>query len=374
MLHRDAVIEKARELGFADTGFTDASPFREHREFLEAHREEYSWCESAGFSLLEGTDPGSALPGAKSIIVLLENYCRTSFPASMTGNFGRCYLDDDRVTKDGLAVRVKAFRSFLRDAGIGSKVPFNLPHRMAAARAGLGTFGKNCLFFAGRAARGSSWVLPLTVVTDAAFEPDAPTIRKGCPDWCRNACVAACPTRALRGDGTLDPRKCISYLSYYGSGLTPLDMREPMGTCVYGCDRCQNVCPRNAAWAAQDLPPSPRVEAKASGFALDRLLRMDEAYFAAKIQPHMFYMSVRDIWRWKMNAARAMGNSLDDRYIPDLSRALREEPDERVRIMAAWALGRIGGGRAREALTSLAGPVPDALRGEIALALDQASR
>src|SRR5574340_513464 len=25
-----------------------------------------------------------------------------------------------------------------------SKVPFHLPHRLAAARAGLGTFGKNC--------------------------------------------------------------------------------------------------------------------------------------------------------------------------------------------------------------------------------------
>ena len=39
-------------------------------------------------------------------------------------------------TKDGLALRIKSFRSFLRDNGIDSKVPFNLPHRVAAARAG----------------------------------------------------------------------------------------------------------------------------------------------------------------------------------------------------------------------------------------------
>ena len=73
-------------------------------------------------------------------------YFREAYPRHMEGHFGRCYLDDDRVTKDGLSQRIKAFRSFLRDNGIDSKVPFNLPHRVAAARAGMGTFGKNCLY------------------------------------------------------------------------------------------------------------------------------------------------------------------------------------------------------------------------------------
>jgi epoxyqueuosine reductase len=111
----------------------------------------------------------------------------------MEGHFGRCYLDDDRITKDGLAQRIKAFRSYLRDNGIDSKVPFNLPHRVAAARAGMGTFGKNCLFYSNKVARQGSWVLPIAVVVDHPFTPDAPTIEMGCPDWCRNTCIAACP-------------------------------------------------------------------------------------------------------------------------------------------------------------------------------------
>jgi epoxyqueuosine reductase len=340
MATRQDIIAEAGRLGFADIGFTDAAPFTSQKDYLLAHQEEYGWAEAAGLSLLAGTDPKTILPDAKSIIVLLSSYFEEAFPLQMERHFGRCYLDDDRVTKDGLALKIKAFRQFLRTHAIASQVPFNLPHRIAAARAGLGTFGKNSLFYAARAARGSSFVLPVALVVDAQLEPDQPTVGIGCPDWCRNACVAACPTRALQGGGRLDPRKCISYLSYYGEGLTPPELREPMGLYLYGCDRCQNVCPRNTAWMTEVKPLNPRVAAKTSGFDLAHLLHMDRDYFFQKIWPHMFYMSADDLWRWQMNAARAMGNSLNPDYVPHLNRALKENPDERVRSMCAWALGR----------------------------------
>ena len=92
--------------------------------------------------LLDGTDPKNILPEAKTIIVLIDVYFKESFPPVMESHFGRCYLDDDRVTKDGLARRISAFRGFLRDNGIESKVSYNLPHRAAAARAGLGHIGE----------------------------------------------------------------------------------------------------------------------------------------------------------------------------------------------------------------------------------------
>jgi len=343
MTTKGEIIHTARALGFEDIGFTTAEPFVTQRDLLANKRDEYDWATQVGLDLLAGTDPLSVLPTAKSIIVLLKAYWTESLPPSLEGHFGRCYLDDDRVTQDGMATKLKAFRGFLREHGIASKVPFNLPHRLAAARAGLGTFGKNCLLYANRVARRSSWVLPIAFVVDREFVPDEPTARNACPDWCRNACVAACPTRALKGNGTIDPRRCISYLSYYGEGITPIELREAMGMYVYGCDRCQNVCPRNSAWTAQELPPNRRVQAKANAFDLAALLHMDRAYFEANIWPHMFYMSADDIWRWKMNAARAMGNSLDERYVSELARAFRENDDERVRGMIAWALGRIGG-------------------------------
>jgi len=350
MITRSGIIEKALSLGFGDVGFTTAEPFDSHRECLRDRQEEYGWAESAGLALMAGVDPKSVLPTAKSIIVLLDEYFREAFPASLESNFGRCYLDDDRITKDGLAVMIKAFRSFLRDNGIDSRVPFNLPHRVAAARAGMGTFGKNCLLYAGRRARQSSWILPITVVVDREFSPDDPTVKMGCPDWCRNACIAACPTRALKGNCAIDPRKCISYLTYFGKNITPRELREPMGMYVYGCDICQNVCPRNRPWLSQELPVNQRVAAKAKYFELSALLHMDRDYFMSKVWPHMFYMSHDDIWKWKMNVARVMGNSRDDRYIPELVRAFEENSDERVRGMIAWSLGRIGGSQAGKIL------------------------
>jgi len=370
MISKQDIIQKAEELGFEDTGFTTAEPFEAHREFLADRQDEYGWAEAVGLDLMKGTDPKAIMADAQTVIVIMEVYFREAYPKHMEGHFGRCYLDDDRVTKDGLALRIKAFRSYLRDNGIDSKIPFNLPHRVAAARAGMGTFGKNCLFYSNKVVRQGSWVLPIAVVVNHQFDPDASTIEMGCPEWCKNACIAACPTRALKGNGTIDPRKCISYLTYFGDGLTPKELREPMGTYIYGCDRCQNVCPRNSAWLAVDLPVNEKVAAKADVFNLSALLHMDVAYFETRIWPHMFYMSSDDLWRWKMNVSRAIGNTRDSMYTDDLIRAFEENDDERVKSMCAWALGRIGDKKAKNVLNDFLAQSAGAVREEVKDALE----
>jgi epoxyqueuosine reductase len=371
MLTRTAIEDAARSLGFADLGVTTAEPFDSHRAYLEAHQETYGWTEAAGLPLKAGCDPQTVLAGARCLVVLMEIYFQEAYPPWMEGHFGRCYLDDDRVTKDGLTRRIKAFRAFLRAHGVASKVPFHLPHRMAAARAGMGTFGHNGLFYASRVARRSSWVLPIPVVVDLELPPDPPSLANGCPDWCRKACVAACPTRALEGNGRIDPRRCISFLTYFGGGLTPLALRAPMGTYVYGCDRCQNVCPRNAGWLARDKPASARVAAKAPDFQLANLLHMDRDYFLARVWPHMFYMADSDLWRWRMNVARAMANTGDPDFVPHLIRAWDEHTDGRVRAMIAWALGQLGGSMARRALERFRGTADALVAEEIDTALGQ---
>mgnify|MGYP000985469864 FL=1 len=108
---RREITEKALELGFADIGFTTAEPFTSQAEILEERKESYAWTLAGGLKLADGTDPGKALPGAKSIIVLLESYLEKAFPAELEGHFGRCYLDDDRVTKDGMTRRLRDRKS-----------------------------------------------------------------------------------------------------------------------------------------------------------------------------------------------------------------------------------------------------------------------
>ncbi len=83
----------------------------------------------------------------------------------------------------------------------------------------------------------------------------------------------------------------------------------------------------------------------------------------------MSYRPIDETWRWKMNAARAMGNTTDPRYLPDLSRAFRESADDRVRAMCAWAMGRIGGVEGRKALGGLGTGFPGPLGEEISDAI-----
>ena len=269
-------------------------------------------------------------------------------------------------------MKIKAFRAYLRDNGINSKLSKSMPDKLASARAGVGTFGRNCLLYATRSVKGSSWISPVVILVDREFQPDSPSIETGCPDWCRNACVAACPTKALAGGGRIDSTRCISYLTYYGEGLTPLELREPMGMYIYGCDRCQNVCPRNQAWLLSAHCNDDKLEDMAEKFSPDKILAMDKDYFLKNIWPRMFYMSYDDIWRWKMNAARALGNSLEPAFVPDLAVALRNEGDVRVKCMAAWALGKIGGADALGALEEGLQSAEGDLRVEIEAAIQMA--
>ncbi|MBW2633774.1 MAG: epoxyqueuosine reductase, partial [Deltaproteobacteria bacterium] len=89
------------------------------------------------------------------------------------------------------------------------------------------------------------------------------------------------------------------------------------------------------------------------------------------VWPHMFYMGAGDIWRWKMNVARVMGNTLDERYLVDLEKVIKENSDGRVRGMAAWSMGRIGGRKAGEILRALQPEADPLVEKEIKGALDR---
>ena len=71
-----------------------------------------------------------------------------------------------------------------------------------------------------------------------------------------------------------------------------------------------------------------------------------------------------------MNTARAMGNPLDSCHVKELVRAFEESDDERVKSMCAWALGRIGGSRARSALDRFLPGTEGLVADEIAYALE----
>jgi len=70
---------------------------------------------------------------------------------------------------------------------------------------------------------------------------------------CRR-CVDACPTRAIRDDGTIDARRCISYLTIEHKGAIPDAVQPLLGGSLFGCDCCTAACPWNRFGEERCLP------------------------------------------------------------------------------------------------------------------------
>src|SRR5207244_1213270 len=110
--------------------------------------------------------------------------------------------------------------------------------REAAARSGVGFYGKNTLLIT---RRHGSWVVLGTLVTTAEVEP-TPRLELDCGSC--TLCIEACPTGALDDPGVVDSTKCLSYWTQ-ASAPIPEEYRVELGAQVYGCDICQDVCPWN---------------------------------------------------------------------------------------------------------------------------------
>jgi epoxyqueuosine reductase len=124
-----------------------------------------------------------------------------------------------------------------------------LPERQIALEAGLGRIGRHGLLML--PAAGSAAVLGLLLLPPA-LKPVGPSPRegKGLDPSCSGcgACVAACPTGALRGDGSLDRELCLQHWSSLPGPLPPA-IEAAWGERLYGCDSCQEACPRFAPQA-----------------------------------------------------------------------------------------------------------------------------
>ncbi len=352
---KQIIKEKALELGFVAVGFATAEPFDLYARELASRPEMYEWGRTLSqrasvrdLDLTRFVDPARFIPEVKSLIVVTDGYFEEEFPPSLAGKIGRCYLKGLFCPEDTApGRRRREFKKFL--LGEGMKTLYGpAPARMAGARAGVTHYGKNCFAFANEAAGRSSWVVNEPYLVDREFEPDEPTLKLGCPEDCRK-CLDACPTRALYAPLKMDPRKCIAYLTYFHDGGIPRELRPKMGTWVYGCDRCQEACPRNKKWMEKPKPADTDLLARAEHFQLSTLLSMSQQHYEARVWPMFYYIRKENRKLWQRNAAVALGNEGNPESVPLLIAALSDS-EPLVRSHSAWALGRIGGPHARASL------------------------
>jgi len=199
--------------------------------------------------------------------------------------------------------------------------------REAAARSGVGFYGKNTLLIT---RRHGSWVVLGTLVSDRDVE-ESEALDAGCGSC--TLCIEACPTHALDEPGTLDATRCLSYWTQAPAAI-PEDYRTELGAQVYGCDICQDVCPWNRG-------VEKRRAGEPAGDGHVDLVAWLEADGREVIDAYDRLYVPRNDPRWlRRNAAVALGNVGTAEHAPALVRAAAGD-DEIVAEHARWALARI---------------------------------
>ena len=181
------------------------------------------------------------------------------------------------------------FRAFTDAAPVMEKV--------LAARAGLGVMGRNTLL---THPRFGSWFFIGGIVTDAPLVCDVPLAEPSACTECRR-CIDACPGGALQDDGSLDSRKCLSYWTTEADDAKlPEPVAAVLGGRVFGCDRCQEVCPMN-----EGLPESTGADPSLRSFPVGELLAMDEKEFLERFS----YTTIRRLgWQRFLRNVRAIAS------------------------------------------------------------------
>lgn len=349
----ERVRAKARELGFDTVAVARADVSLErdverYEAFVAAGMHgEMSWL-ARHRDARARLDGDSILPGARSVVCLARRYQRPPQrerddpeTARTIARYAR-----GRDYHGFLRQRVRRLAAFIRTLGSPGRPVSARPlcddapvlERAWASRAGLGFVGKNGLLIVPGV---GSMVLLGEVVTTLRLDLDEPMTER-CGACTR--CLEACPTRAFVAPFVLDPRRCVSYLTIEHHGEIAPDLREGVGSHLFGCDECQTVCPFNAGATARAPLPTDDGDPFAplerwSRVRLEQLLALDEASWDAALQGTPLKRAGRA--SLARNAAIVLGNQGDPVALPALRAAAAGHDDEIVRAAAAWAAARL---------------------------------
>jgi epoxyqueuosine reductase len=334
---KSAIVDKALRVGFDRVGFAPARlPGAEEQLADWLSRGYHGEMGYLARAIERRTDASRNFGGTATVVCCALNYYQGA-PARAAPGSGviSSYAqgeDYHRVLERKLA----DVASFIEtEAGVETKIYVDtgpVLEKAYAVAAGLGWLGKHTNLIA---QKGSSWFFLGEILVPLALEIDRPQADR-CGSCTR--CITACPTGAIVAPYVLDSRLCISYLTIELRGFIPRGLRPLIGTRIYGCDDCQDVCPWNRFAAKSDeaafLPREPL-----ASMDLVRMLRMSrEEFLAATRGSAMRRARYAGFLR---NVAVALGNARDRRAVPALVEAVSHE-EPLVRGHAAWALGAVG--------------------------------
>jgi epoxyqueuosine reductase len=343
------VKQAAHEAGFELAGIAPVRDFAELNHFphwIEAgHAGEMKYLEARDDAgQLKRSSLRSTAPWARSVMVCAINY-NTAHPYStQVADSGRGWISRYAWSRedyhDAVMRRLRAVESWLRNQAGGESAALQtrcyvdtgpLVERVYAKYAGVGWIGKNTCILNQKL---GSWLFLGVILTSLELAPDLPA-----PDRCGSCtrCIDACPTAAFIAPYQLDSNKCIAYLTIEKRGAIPEEMREGMGRQVFGCDICQDVCPWNRKAPVTNAEEFQAREGLVNP-ALEWLAEMSAEEFREKFRGSPIRRAKRSELR--RNAAIAMGNSGNRKFLPVLGKLVTDE-DAIVAESAAWAAKKL---------------------------------
>ncbi len=333
----DALKKKADELGL-QAFIAEAGPFAAELRILRERAARGHTVPFVTYEPARRAEPAFVLPGVKSLVAVAMPYHDLA-----GGPIARYARGPDY--HQVLHAKLETLSRWLEEnAGTAARTTIAvdttpLIDRAVAARAGLGFYGKHGGIIT---YRWGSLVTLGTLLTTLSLRPDPPLeSRCGACDLC----IQACPTGAIVAPGEVDPLRCLSTWTQMRGSL-PDWVRPALGTRVFGCDTCQEVCPYNTPHLP---PPPPRNHNPASGAGSESdedhcqelcgLATMDEATFQDTLAHTAAGWRGRNVLR--RNAAVALGNLGDRRALPVLDQLVEHDPSPVVREHADWARTQI---------------------------------
>jgi epoxyqueuosine reductase len=328
------VCKRAHEIGFDLCGVAPVEGLDELSHFPEWLARGYAG-EMKYLQDNRRADPREVLEGAQSLIVVALNY-NSRHPYSTNalairengqaqGWISRYAWGDDyhEVIKPKLEALIAQMKNQFPEPFEARAYVDTGPiiERVAAKYAGLGWLAKNtCLINQ----QLGSWLFLGVIITTLSLEPTLAAQAAASPDLCGTCtrCLDACPTQAFPAPYVLDARRCISYLTIELRGQIPEALRPGMGSAVFGCDICQDVCPWNRKspitaqieFQPRPLQSQPSQPAQAEPSA-NSLLAPELEWLAALTQDEfsaLFRKSAIKRTKWQglvRNACIALGNS-----------------------------------------------------------------
>jgi epoxyqueuosine reductase len=261
-----ALKRRARELGFDLCGVARAEPIEDGSLERWLARGDSGGLPYMHRRVAERLDPRQVVPGARAVVALAVNYWLPDRPGTLGGVARYARGKDYHLF---VRRRLRKLRRWLLDRFPGARVHPSVDtspvmEKVWAQRAGLGWVGRNGLLIT---PEFGSWVLLGTLITSAPLAADEPHPFRcgGC-----TACLPACPTGALRGEGEVDSRRCLAYWNIETHGEIPQDLRAAASEWTFGCDRCQEVCPWNHGTpeaTLHEFEPGPLVHLRSSALA-----------------------------------------------------------------------------------------------------------